>query len=70
MPAGAPHGPPPGPHGGAVGGSGKLYQLGPWTPGMKRTGATSALSSGTGYDELLERIMRFGLAYEAAWRQT
>jgi hypothetical protein len=23
-----------------------------------------------GYDELLERIMRFGLAYQAAWRQT
>ena len=31
--------------------------------------ATSALSSGVGYDELLERILRLGLAYEAAWRQ-
>ncbi len=31
--------------------------------------ATSSLSSGVGYDELLERIMRFGLAYQAAWRQ-
>jgi len=31
--------------------------------------ATSALSSGVGYDQLLERILRFGLAYEAAWRQ-
>jgi len=32
--------------------------------------ATSALSSGVGYDELLERIVRLGLTYEAAWRQT
>jgi D-alanine-D-alanine ligase len=32
--------------------------------------ATSALSSGVGYDELLERILRLGLTYEAAWRQT
>ncbi len=31
--------------------------------------ATSALSSGVGYDQLLDRILRFGLAYEAAWRQ-
>jgi len=31
--------------------------------------ATSALSSGVGYDELLERILRLGLTYEAAWRQ-
>ena len=31
--------------------------------------ATSALSSGVGYDELLERILRLGLSYEAAWRQ-
>jgi D-alanine-D-alanine ligase len=31
--------------------------------------ATSALSSGVGYDDLLERIMRLGLAYQAAWRQ-
>jgi len=32
--------------------------------------ATSALSGGVGYDELLERILRCGLAYQAAWRQT
>jgi D-alanine-D-alanine ligase len=32
--------------------------------------ATSALSSGVGYDELLERILRLGLGYEAAWRQS
>jgi D-alanine-D-alanine ligase len=31
--------------------------------------ATSALSSGVGYDALLERIMRFGISYQAAWRQ-
>jgi D-alanine-D-alanine ligase len=31
--------------------------------------ATSALSSGLGYDALLERIMRFGMSYQAAWRQ-
>jgi D-alanine-D-alanine ligase len=31
--------------------------------------ATSALSSGVGYDVLLERIMRSGLGYQAAWRQ-
>jgi len=31
--------------------------------------ATSALSSGVGYDDLLERIMRLGLSYQAAWRQ-
>jgi len=31
--------------------------------------ATSALSHGTGYDRLLERIMSSGLAYQAAWRQ-
>ena len=31
--------------------------------------ATSALSSGVGYDALLERIMRFGMSYQAAWRQ-
>ena len=31
--------------------------------------ATSALSSGVGYDALLERIMRFGITYQAAWRQ-
>jgi D-alanine-D-alanine ligase len=31
--------------------------------------ATSALSGGVTYDRALERIMSFGLAYEAAWRQ-
>jgi len=32
--------------------------------------ATSALSAGVGYQTLLERIMRLGLAYRAAWRET
>jgi D-alanine-D-alanine ligase len=32
--------------------------------------ATSALSAGVGYQALLERIMRHGLAYRAAWRET
>jgi D-alanine-D-alanine ligase len=32
--------------------------------------ATSALASGLGYDKVLERIMQFGLAYDAAWRET
>ena len=32
--------------------------------------ATSALSAGVGYQALLERIMRLGLAYRAAWRET
>jgi len=32
--------------------------------------ATSALAAGVGYDALLERIMRLGLAYRAAWRET
>jgi D-alanine-D-alanine ligase len=32
--------------------------------------ATSALSAGVGYQVLLERIMRLGLAYRAAWRET
>jgi hypothetical protein len=32
--------------------------------------ATSALSAGVGYQALLERIMRLGLAYQAAWRET
>jgi D-alanine-D-alanine ligase len=32
--------------------------------------ATSALSAGVGYETLLERIMRLGLAYRAAWRET
>jgi D-alanine-D-alanine ligase len=31
--------------------------------------ATSALASGVGYDALLERILRFGVTYQAAWRQ-
>ncbi|RPI14314.1 MAG: D-alanine--D-alanine ligase [Lysobacterales bacterium] len=31
--------------------------------------ATSALSSGVGYDALLEQILRYGLSYQAAWRQ-
>jgi D-alanine-D-alanine ligase len=31
--------------------------------------ATSALSGGLGYDALLERILRLGLNYQAAWRQ-
>jgi D-alanine-D-alanine ligase len=32
--------------------------------------ATSALAGGLGYDALLERILRLGLNYQAAWRQT
>jgi D-alanine-D-alanine ligase len=32
--------------------------------------ATSALAAGVGYEALLERIMRLGLAYRAAWRET
>ncbi len=32
--------------------------------------ATSALSAGVGYDTVLQRIMQFGLAYDAAWRDT
>jgi D-alanine-D-alanine ligase len=32
--------------------------------------ATSALATGVGYDALLERILRLGLAYRAAWRET
>jgi len=32
--------------------------------------ATSALTAGLGYDALLERILRFGLAYRAAWRES
>jgi len=32
--------------------------------------ALSALASSMGYDELLERILRLGLTYEAAWRQS
>lgn len=31
--------------------------------------ATSALAASVGYDELVERIMKLGAAYEAAWRQ-
>jgi D-alanine-D-alanine ligase len=31
--------------------------------------ATSALAASIGYDALLEKIMKFGLAYRAAWRQ-
>ncbi len=31
--------------------------------------ATSALAASVGYDELLERIMKIGTAYQAAWRQ-
>jgi D-alanine-D-alanine ligase len=31
--------------------------------------ATSALAASVGYDELLERIMKLGAGYEAAWRQ-
>ena len=31
--------------------------------------ATSAKASGVGYEQLLERIMRSGMGYEAAWRQ-
>jgi D-alanine-D-alanine ligase len=32
--------------------------------------ATSALSSGMGYDSVLERIMQYGQNYDAAWRET
>ena len=32
--------------------------------------ATSALSSSVGYDVLLERIMKLGESYQAAWRQS
>jgi len=32
--------------------------------------ATSALAASLGYDKLLERILQFGLAYDAAWRET
>ena len=32
--------------------------------------ARSALSVGTGYDELLERIMSLGMSYKAEWRAT
>jgi D-alanine-D-alanine ligase len=32
--------------------------------------ATSALATGVGYDELLERIMALGSTYQAAWRQS
>jgi len=31
--------------------------------------ATSALSASVGYEDLLERIMKLGTGYEAAWRQ-
>ena len=31
--------------------------------------ATSALAASVGYDALLERIMKFGTSYQAAWRQ-
>jgi D-alanine-D-alanine ligase len=31
--------------------------------------ATSALATGIGYDALLERILKLGTVYEAAWRQ-
>ena len=31
--------------------------------------ATSALAAGVGYDALLERIMKLGTSYRAAWRQ-
>jgi D-alanine-D-alanine ligase len=31
--------------------------------------STSALAASVGYDELLERIMKLGSCYEAAWRQ-
>jgi D-alanine-D-alanine ligase len=31
--------------------------------------ATSALAASVGYDDLLERIMKLGAGYEAAWRQ-
>jgi len=32
--------------------------------------ATSALTSSLGYDALLERIMKLGSSYQAAWRQS
>jgi len=32
--------------------------------------ATSALAAGVGYDALLERLMRVGTAYRAAWRES
>ncbi len=32
--------------------------------------ATSALAASVGYDELLERIMKLGAGYRAAWRQS
>jgi len=32
--------------------------------------ATSALTSSVGYDALLERIMKLGSSYQAAWRQS
>jgi D-alanine-D-alanine ligase len=32
--------------------------------------ATSALSSGVGYDTVLERIMQYGQNYDAAWRES
>ena len=32
--------------------------------------AESAQVGGVGYEQLLERIMRSGMGYEAAWRQT
>jgi D-alanine-D-alanine ligase len=32
--------------------------------------ATSALSASVGYDALLERIMKLGAGYQAAWRQS
>jgi D-alanine-D-alanine ligase len=31
--------------------------------------ATSALAAGVGYDKALERILQFGLGYDAAWRE-
>jgi D-alanine-D-alanine ligase len=41
-------------------------------PNLARTEdfAASALAAGVGYDALLERIMRLGMAYRAAWRGT
>jgi D-alanine-D-alanine ligase len=32
--------------------------------------ATSALAAGLGYDKVLERLLQFGLGYDAAWRET
>jgi D-alanine-D-alanine ligase len=32
--------------------------------------AISAQAGGVGYEQLLERIMRSGMGYEAAWRRT